>query len=67
MAAVEGEGVLELGATLLAKLVTAVGHPSVRLEEDCGAQVLVLIPPVAGARGGAARAQNALVQAVLRK
>ena len=36
----------------------------VRLQQDSWAQVLVLVPPVGGARGGAAGAEDALVQAV---
>ena len=36
------EGVLSLGLLLISR----VGDPSVRLEEDSGAKVLLLIPPV---------------------
>lgn len=64
VASVERKGVLELLSSLLTKVVTRVGHPSVRLHEHGGAKVLVLIPPVRGAGCGAARAQNALVQTV---
>ncbi|KAI3476364.1 hypothetical protein L1887_62016 [Cichorium endivia] len=64
VAAVEGEGVFELLPALLAKVVARVGHPAVGLHEDGGAEVLVLVPPVAGARGGAAGAEDALVEAV---
>ena len=45
-------------------LVTGVGNPSVGLEEDSGAQVFLAVPPVRGARGRAAGAENALVQTV---
>jgi len=38
--------------------------PPVSLQQHRGAQVLVAVPPVGGAAGGAARAQDALVQAV---
>ena len=37
----------------------------VGLHDDGGAEVLVSVPPVGGAGGAAARAQNALVHAVL--
>ena len=36
------------------------------LHEDGGAQVLVSVPPVAGAAGTAAGAEDALIQPVLR-
>jgi len=49
----------------LSRPYAAVGHPAVRGEQHGRAQVLVLVPPVARARGRAARAENALVQTVL--
>jgi hypothetical protein len=54
------EGVLALGGAL----VTRVNQPPVGLEEDGGAEVLLRVPPVRGARGRAARAENALVETV---
>ena len=36
----------------------------VSLQQHCGAKVLVLIPPVAGAAGAAASAQNALIEPI---
>ena len=38
----------------------------VSLHDDGGAQVFILVPPVARTRRAAARAQNALIHAVLR-
>lgn len=64
MATVEGEGVLQLAAALLASRVTRVCHPAVGLHEHGRAEVFVLVPPVRGAGGRAARAQNALVQTI---
>lgn len=64
MAAVEGHAVVEGLAALGGALVTRVGEPAVGLEEDGGAQVLLGVPPVRGARRGAAGAENALVEAV---
>ncbi len=64
MATVEREGVLELLSSLLTKVITGVGHPSVSLHEDGGTKVLVLVPPVGGAGRGAASAENALVKTV---
>lgn len=64
MAAVERHRVLETLLALVGVGVTRVGDPAVSLHEDGGAEVLVLVPPVRRARGGAARAENALVHAV---
>jgi hypothetical protein len=45
-------------------LIARIGEPAVRLQEHGRAQVLLAVPPVGGARGAAACAQDALVQAV---
>jgi hypothetical protein len=47
-------------------LVARVSDPPVGLEKDGGPKVLVLVarPPVGGARSGAARAENALIETV---
>jgi len=54
------EGVLALGSPLVA----GIDQPPVRLEQDGGAEVLLRVPPVRGARRRAARAENALVETV---
>ena len=54
------EGVLALGLLL----VSRIGDPSVGLEKDSGAEVLLLVPPVGWARGRAAGAENAFVESV---
>lgn len=64
VAAVEREGVFQLLATLLALGVTRVSHPAVGLHEHRRTEVLVLVPPVRGARSRAASTQNALIQTV---
>lgn len=64
MATVQLVGVVQVLQTLLRHLVTGIRNPAVRLLENGGTQVLVGVPPVGGARGGAASAQNALVQTV---
>src|SRR5262249_49316306 len=51
---------------LRGRLVAAVGDEAVRLKEACWADELVRIPPERRARRRAARAQDALVQAVER-
>ena len=64
VAAVDGHAVVESVLALLRLLVTGVGDPAVRLEKDGGAEVLLAVPPIRGARCAAARAENALVEAV---
>ena len=79
MAAVELEAVVQRLQTLLRLLVSRVNDPAVglkdsnsstspgfttHLHEDGGSQVLVGVPPVRGTGGGAAGAENALVQPV---
>lgn len=64
MAAVEAhavvEGILALGGALVAR----VGDPAVRLQQHGGAEVFFLVPPVGRARGAAAGAEDAFVEAV---
>mmetsp|Transcript_45657 Transcript_45657/g.102900 ORF Transcript_45657/g.102900 Transcript_45657/m.102900 type:complete len:207 (-) Transcript_45657:234-854(-) len=64
LAPVHLESVVEERQALLLLSVPAVCQPTVRLQQDGGPQVLILIPPVRGARRRAARAQDALVEAV---
>jgi hypothetical protein len=66
------DGVAAIQAHLILKLLFAmcfvgiprVSDPAVGLHESSWAQVLVLIPPVGGTRGGAAGTENALIEAV---
>ena len=53
--------------SLLGGLVSGVLDPSVGLHQHRGAQVLIGIPPVRGARCGAARAKNALTRRKFRQ
>merc|ERR1740130_2543284 len=55
--AVDLEGVVEELEPLLLLGVPAVGQPAIRLQQHCGTQVLVGVPPVGRTRGGTARAQ----------
>ena len=64
VASVQTKGVLQLLSPLVAKVISRVGHPSVRLHEYGGAEVLVLVPPVRWAGRRAACAEDALVQTV---
>lgn len=45
-------------------LVAGVGQPAVGLEEHGGTEVFFAVPPVGGAGGGAAGAEDAFVEAV---
>src|SRR3954447_21772514 len=64
VAAIEAERILELVEPLAGLLVAAVGEPAIGLEQDGGAEEAVRIPPIARAGGGAAGAQDALIEAV---
>lgn len=64
VATVDGEVVLKFGQSFVAELVARVNDPSVGLQEDGRAQVLVRVPPVRGTRGRTACAQDALVETV---
>src|ERR1700738_1837885 len=64
VAAIEPERVLEPVEALSGVLITAVGEPAVRLQQDRRAEIAVLVPPVARARGRAAEAKDALPQTV---
>jgi hypothetical protein len=64
VATVQAHAVVERILSLGQLLVTRVGDPAVRLEQDGGAEVLLLVPPVGWAGGGAAGAENAFVEAV---
>lgn len=64
VATVQAHRVLEVVLALGCALITRVGEPSVRLEQDGGSEVLLRVPPVRRARGRAAGAENALVKTV---
>jgi len=61
---VDREGILHPGHALRLVVIPAVNHPTVGLHQDGRPQVLVSVPPVAGTRGAATSAQDALVQAI---
>jgi hypothetical protein len=64
VASVHGEGVLQGLTSLNSKLVTRINHPAVSLHQNGRTQVDVRVPPVRGAGGGAASAQNTFVKTV---
>lgn len=64
MASVHTHAVVQGGLALLGLLVTGVGEPAVRLQENGGTEVFFAVPPVGRARRRAARAENALVETV---
>jgi hypothetical protein len=63
MAAIETERVLEPVEALAGALIPAVGEPAVGLQQDRRAEIAVLVPPVARARGRA-EAEDALPEVV---
>lgn len=64
VATVDAHAVVQSGLTLSGLLVTGIGHPTVGLHQDGGTEVLLAVPPVRGARGRAAGAQNTFVETV---
>lgn len=64
VASVQAHAVVEGVLALSLLLVTRVGDPAVRLEENGGSEVLLLVPPVGWAGCRAAGAENALVKTV---
>src|ERR1044071_3292373 len=64
VAAIEPERVLEIVEALALGLVAAVAQPAIGLQQDRRAEIALALPPVAGARGRAAEAQDALPQPV---
>lgn len=64
MAAIEAEGIFQLVQALTRHFIAAVRQPAIGLEQNGRAKELIRIPPVARARCGAARAQDAFVESV---
>ena len=62
--AIEAEWILQAVKPLPGGLIPTVGKPAIGLQQDRRTEILVLVPPVARARCGAAEAQDALPQAV---
>lgn len=64
MTTVHAHRVVHGGLALLRPLISRVGEPAVGLQQDGGAEVFFRIPPVRGARGRAAEAEDTFVEAV---
>src|SRR6266567_3077613 len=64
VAAVEPERVLEIVEAFAGGLVARILDPACRLQQRGGAEETLAVPPIARARGRAAGAQNAFVEAV---
>ena len=64
MASVQAHAIVQRILALGHLLVSRVGDPAVRLEENGGTEVLFLVPPVGRAGGRAAGAEDAFVEAV---
>ena len=60
VAAIQAERVIEPVKARAGVLIAAVGKPAIGLQQDRRTELLVLVPPVARARGRAAEAQDAL-------
>ena len=64
MATVQLVGIIQVMQTLLSHFIAGIGNPTVGLLEDGRTQVLVSMPPVGGAGGGAASTENAFVETI---
>src|SRR6202042_273467 len=64
VAAIEAERVLEAIKPLALRFVAGIDEPAIGLQQDRGTEIAVSVPPVARARGRAAGAEDALVEAV---
>jgi hypothetical protein len=64
MTPIQTHTVIQRRLSLLLLLISAVRQPSVTLQQHCRAKVFLRIPPVRRAGGGAAGAENALVEAI---
>ena len=64
MAPIQTHAVIQRLLAMLRLLVSAVSDPAIRLQQHGGAQVLFTVPPVRGAGGAAAGAQDAFVEPV---
>ena len=64
MAAIQAHAIVQHRLALLFALVARIGQPAVGLQEHGRTEVFFAIPPVRGAWGRAARAEDAFVQPV---
>ena len=64
MAPVQRHAVIQHTLPLLLVLIPGISQPAVRLQQDGRTQVFLAVPPVRGARGGAAGAEDTFVEAV---
>jgi hypothetical protein len=64
MTSVQTHTVIQRRLPRLLLLVSGIRDPAVALQQDRGAEVLLAVPPVGWAGGGAARAQDAFVETV---
>lgn len=64
MAPVQRHVVVQRRLPLRLVFIPRIGEPAVRLQQHGGTEVLFAVPPVRGARGGAAGAEDAFVEPV---
>jgi len=64
VASVQAHAVIKGVLALRLLLITRVGDPAVRLKEDSGSEVLLLVPPIRRARCRTAGAENTFVETV---
>ena len=64
MASVQRHAIIQRILPRLCRLIAGIRNPPITLQQHRGTEVLLAGPPVAGAGGGAAGAEDALVEAV---
>src|SRR6185437_5826002 len=64
VAAIQLERIIQIIEAFAGRFVARIDDPAISLQQNGGPEKTVWIPPVAGARRGAARAQDAFVQAI---
>src|SRR5688572_16317514 len=64
VAAIEPERIFELVEPLALIFVAAVGEPAIGLEQDCGPQEAIAVPPIGWAGGRTAGAEDAFVEPI---
>src|SRR5258708_17539693 len=59
MAAIQAKRILEIVEALAGGLIAAVDDPAIGRQQRRGSEISIAVPPIAGAAGGTAGAQNA--------
>jgi len=61
---IETHFILQLYSALRTMVISRISHPAISLHQRRGTEVLILIPPVAGATSRAASTENTFIKTV---